>query len=160
MFLLWVPFIFIYYFFSRMNVLQHRPLMTSAPKQLKIINVLVYMLLCQGEDFKSSSKYNTCSIFVLELMNEWGLLQLLVIINYLVLFIEYAYQTLVVYPMLQGCTKLRNEIEMQRTKRNETKRNITQRNILKCETKRNETKYTKMRNATKYTKMQNETKIY
>jgi hypothetical protein len=58
------------------------------------------MLLCQGEDFKSSSKYNTCSIFVLELMNEWGLLQLLVIINYLVLFIEYAYQTLVVYPML------------------------------------------------------------
>jgi hypothetical protein len=74
--------------------------MTSAPKQLKIINVLVYMLLCQGEDFKSSSKYNTCSIFVLELMNEWGLLQLLVIINYLVLFIEYAYQTLVVYPML------------------------------------------------------------
>ena len=29
-----------------------------------------------------------------------GLLQLLVIINYLVFFIEYAYQTLVVYPML------------------------------------------------------------
>jgi hypothetical protein len=35
-----------------------------------------------------------------ELMHGWGLLQLLVIINYLVLFIEYAYQTLVVYPML------------------------------------------------------------
>ena len=33
-------------------------------------------------------------------MHGWGLLQLLVIINYLVLFIEYAYQTLVVYPML------------------------------------------------------------
>ena len=31
------------------------------------------------------------------------LLQLLVIINYLVLFIEYAYQTLVVYPMLYTC---------------------------------------------------------
>ena len=60
----------------------------------------------------------------------------------------------------QGCTKLRNEIETQRTKRKEPKRNITQRNILKGETKRNETKYTKMRNATKYTKMQNETKIY
>ena len=59
-----------------------------------------------------------------------------------------------------GCTKLRNEIETQRTKRNESKRNITQQNILKCETKRNETKYTKMRNATEYTKMQNETKIY
>ena len=35
-----------------------------------------------------------------ELMHGWGLLQLLVIINYLVLFIEYVYQTLVVYPML------------------------------------------------------------
>jgi hypothetical protein len=57
-----------------------------------------------------------------------------------------------------GCTKLRNEIETQRTKRNETKRNITQRNILKCETKRNETKYAKMRNETKYTKMRNATK--
>ena len=33
-----------------------------------------------------------------------------------------------------GCTKLRNEIETQRTKRNETKRNETERNI----TKRNE----------------------
>jgi hypothetical protein len=33
-------------------------------------------------------------------MHGWGLLQLLVIINYLVLFIEYAYQTLVVCPML------------------------------------------------------------
>jgi hypothetical protein len=32
-------------------------------------------------------------------MHGWGLLQLLVIINYLVLFIEYAYQTLVC-PML------------------------------------------------------------
>ena len=53
-----------------------------------------------------------------------------------------------------GCTKLRNEIGTQRTKRNERKRNITQRNILKCDTKRNETKYTKIRNATKYTKMQ------
>ena len=44
-----------------------------------------------------------------------------------------------------GCTKLRNEIETQRTKRNETKRNIlkceTQRNILKCKSKR---KYTKL----------------
>ena len=57
--------------------------------------------------------------------------------------------------IFKGCTKLRNEIETQRAKRNETKRNI-----LKCETKRKETKYTKMRNATKYTKMQNETKIY
>jgi hypothetical protein len=41
----------------------------------------------------------------------------------------------------KGCTKLRNEIETQRTKQNETKRNEmkyyeTQRNILKCETKR------------------------
>ena len=33
-------------------------------------------------------------------MHGWGLLQLLVIINFLVLFIEYAYQTLVVYPVL------------------------------------------------------------
>jgi hypothetical protein len=33
-------------------------------------------------------------------MHGWGLLQLLVIINYLVLFIEYAYQTFVVCPML------------------------------------------------------------
>jgi hypothetical protein len=33
-------------------------------------------------------------------MHGWGLLQLLVIINYLVLFIEYAYQTLFVCPML------------------------------------------------------------
>ena len=32
-------------------------------KQLQIINVLVYMLLCHGEDFKCSSKYSTCSIF-------------------------------------------------------------------------------------------------
>jgi hypothetical protein len=40
-----------------------------------------------------------------------------------------------------GCTKLRNEIETQRTKRNETKYYETQRNILKCETKR---KYTKI----------------
>ena len=56
--------------------------------------------------------------------------------------------------MITGCTKLRNEIETQRTKllltkRNETKFYETQRNILKCETKRNETKYTKMQNATK-----------
>ena len=52
--------------FYWMNVLQHRPLVTSAPKQLQIIHVLVYMLLvlCHGEDFKSSSKYNTCSIFL------------------------------------------------------------------------------------------------
>jgi hypothetical protein len=35
-----------------------------------------------------------------ELTHGWGLLQLLVIVNYLVLFIEYVYQTLVVYPML------------------------------------------------------------
>jgi hypothetical protein len=54
-----------------------------------------YMLLCHGEDFKSSSKYNTYSIFF-ELMHGW----VLVIINYLVLFIEYVYQTFVVYPML------------------------------------------------------------
>ena len=46
----------------------------------------------------------------------------------------------------KGCTKLRNEIETQRTKRNETKYYAT--------------KYTKMRNETKYTKMQKETKIY
>ena len=38
-----------------------------------------------------------------------------------------------------GCTKLRNEIETQRTKRNETKYYETQRNILNCETKRNAT---------------------
>ena len=50
--------------FYWMNVLQHRPLVTSAPRQLQIIHVLVYMLLCHGEDFKSSSKYNTCSIFL------------------------------------------------------------------------------------------------
>ena len=60
------------------------------------------MLLYHGEDFKSSSKYNTCKSFF-ELMHGCGLLQLLVIINYLVLFIEYAYQTLVVYPMLYTC---------------------------------------------------------
>ena len=67
-------------------------------KQLQIINVLVYMLLCHGEDFKSSSKYNTCSIFFW--IDAWmgRLLQLLVIINYLVLFIGYSYQTLVMYP--------------------------------------------------------------
>ena len=43
----------------------------------------------------------------------------------------------------EGCTKLRNEIETQRTKRNETKRNEilrNDRNILKGETKRNATK--------------------
>ena len=57
------------------------------------------MLLYHGEDFKSSSKYNTCKSFF-ELMHGCGLLQLLVIVNYLVPFIEYAYQTLVVYPML------------------------------------------------------------
>jgi hypothetical protein len=39
-------------------------------------------------------------VSLFELMHGWGLLKLLVIINYLVLFIEYAYQTLVVYPML------------------------------------------------------------
>jgi hypothetical protein len=39
-----------------------------------------------------------------------------------------------------GCTKLRNEIETQRTKRNETKYYETQRNIVKGETKRNATK--------------------
>ena len=44
----------------------------------------------------------------------------------------------------EGCTKLRNEIETQRTKRNET---------IYYETKRNEI----LRNATKYTKMRNET---
>ena len=33
-------------------------------------------------------------------MHRWGLLQLLVIINYIVLFIEYAYQTLVVNPYM------------------------------------------------------------
>ena len=40
----------------------------------------------------------------LELMHGWGLLQLLVTINYLVLFIGYSYQTLVMYPtcMLYG----------------------------------------------------------
>jgi hypothetical protein len=53
--------------------------------------------------------------------------------------------------MITGCTKLRNEIETQRTKllltkRNKTKFYETQRNILKCETKRNETKYANMRN--------------
>ena len=37
-------------------------------------------------------------------------------------------------------SKLRNEIETQRTKRNETKYYETQRNILKGETKRNATK--------------------
>jgi hypothetical protein len=36
-------------------------------------------------------------------MHGWWLLQLLIIINYLVLFIEYACQTLVVYPMLYRC---------------------------------------------------------
>ena len=40
----------------------------------------------------------------------------------------------------RGCTKLRNEIETQRTKRNEAKYYETQRNILKGETKRNATK--------------------
>jgi hypothetical protein len=43
---------------------------------------------------------------------------------------------------MSGCTKLRNKIETQRTKRNETKYYETQRNILKCEMKRNKTKYT------------------
>ena len=38
--------------------------------------------------------------YLFELMHGWELLQLLVIINYLVLFIEYAYQTLIVCPML------------------------------------------------------------
>ena len=51
----------------------------------------------------------------------------------------------------QGCTKLRNEIETQRTKQNETKRNITQRNILKCETQRN---ILKSKTKRKYTKIQ------
>ena len=48
------------------SYIKHLPLVTSAPKQLQIIHVLVYMLLvlCHGEDFKSSSKYNTCSIFL------------------------------------------------------------------------------------------------
>ena len=40
---------------------------------------------------------------------------------------------------IPSCTKLRKEIETQRTKRNETKRN---------EILRNATKYTKMRNET------------
>ena len=44
--------------------------MTSAPNQLKIINVLVYMLLCQGEDFKSSSKYNTCK-YIFSWIDAW-----------------------------------------------------------------------------------------
>ena len=65
---------------------------------------------------------------------------------------------------LQGCTKLRNEIETKRNEilrnatkytkmRNETKytkmRNGTKRNILKCETKRNETEFTIMQNERK-----------
>ena len=51
-----------------------------------------------------------------------------------------------------GCTKLRNEIETQRTKRNETKRNITKRNEYskrRNETQRSETKFTIMRNEMK-----------
>jgi hypothetical protein len=59
-----------------------------------------------------------------------------------------------VYNCFTGCTKLRNEIETQRTKRNETKRNETLRNATKCtklrnETQRNETKFTIMRNEMK-----------
>ena len=52
-----------------------------------------------------------------------------------------------------GCTKLRNEIETQGTKRNETKYYATKYTKMRNETKRNETKYC----ATKYTKMRNET---
>jgi hypothetical protein len=44
-----------------------------------------------------------------------------------------------------GCTKLRNEIETQRTKRNILKY-ATKRNILKCETKRNKLKCETQRN--------------
>ena len=55
--------LYFFFFFLGWMSFSTRPLVTSAPKQLQIINVLVYMLLCHGEDFKSSSKYNTCSIF-------------------------------------------------------------------------------------------------
>ena len=50
-----------------------------------------------------------------------------------------------------GCTKLRNEIETQRTKRNEPKyyENTTKYTKLRNETQRNETKFTIMRNEMK-----------
>ena len=54
-----------------------------------------------------------------------------------------------------GCTKLRNEIETQRTKRNETKYYETQRNILNCErsaTQRYEIYYNAKRNEMNTTK--------
>ena len=54
----------------------------------------------------------------------------------------------------EGCTKLRNEIETQRTKRNETKRNEILRNATKYTKRRNETQ----RNETKFTIMRNEMK--
>jgi hypothetical protein len=57
------------------------------------------MLLCHGENFKSSSKYNTCSIFFW-IDASMGTVAASGNNQHLVLFIEYAYQTLVVYPML------------------------------------------------------------
>ena len=51
-----------------------------------------------------------------------------------------------------GCTKLRNEIETQRTKRTKTKRNITKRSEIYYNAKQNEMNTTK-RNETKYTKV-------
>ena len=61
----------------------------------------MYLFICfyaTGRTLKVHLNIIHVSFF--ELMHGWELLQLLVIINYLVLFIEYAYQTLVVYPML------------------------------------------------------------
>ena len=61
----------------------------------------MYLFICfyaTGRTLKVHLNIIHVSFF--ELMHGWGLLQLLVIINYLVLFIECAYQTLVVYPML------------------------------------------------------------
>ena len=43
---------------------ENKIILYISTKQQQIINVLVYMLLWHGEDFKSSSKYNTCSIFL------------------------------------------------------------------------------------------------
>ena len=41
---------------------------------------------------------------------------------------KFSQNNLYSYNVIAGCTKLRNEIETQRTKRNKTKRNITKRN--------------------------------
>ena len=62
---------------------------------------------------------------------------------------KFSQNNLYSHNVIAGCTKLRNEIETQRTKRNEILRSATKYTKLRNETQRNETKFTIMRNKMK-----------